>query len=61
MTATAPLKYSPYMKEMAQADTPKQANTIPLKNEWLVATNKIRHYFKEWTTANSVLKKIYCF
>ena len=38
MKAAAPLKKSLYMKEwMAQADPPKEANTVK-KNEWLVAT-----------------------
>ena len=39
MKAAAPLKKSLYMKEwMAQADPPKEANTVKKKNEWLVAT-----------------------
>ena len=38
MEAAAPLKKSLYMKEwIAQADLPKEANTVK-KNEWLVAT-----------------------
>ena len=38
MAAIAPLKNSPYMKEwMAQADPPKQANTV--KNEWSVGSS----------------------
>ena len=43
------------MKEwVAQADSPKEANT--LKNEWPETT----HYFKKWTTSSGVLKKIHC-
>ena len=26
----------------------------------LLSSNKTTHYFKEWTTASRVLKKIYC-
>ena len=63
MAATAPLKKSTYMKELiAQADLPKEANTVKKMNgqSILLSSNKTTHYFKEWTTASYVLKKIYC-
>ena len=63
MTATAPLKKSLYMKKwLAQADPPKEANTIKNMNGrlLLLSSNKTTHYFKEWTTVSGVLKKIYC-
>ena len=84
MAATAPLKKSPYMKELtAQGDPPKEANTVEKMNGQLISSLQIKrrtilkngrlqvvfwkkyivfttHYFKEWTTASCVLKKIYC-
>ena len=67
MTATAPLIKSSYMKEwMAQADPPKEANTVKKMNDrsLFISSNKKTHYFKEWTTSSgrltTVLKRIYC-
>ena len=63
MAATAPLKKSPYMKEwMAQAEPPKEANTVTKMNgpPLLLSSNKTTLYFKKWTTASVALKKIYC-
>ena len=63
MTATAPLKESPSMKEwMAQADPTKEASTVKTMNgrSLLLSSNKMTHYFKEWTNPSGVLKKIYC-
>ena len=60
MAANAPLKKSPYMKEwMAQADPPKESSTLKKVNirSLLLSSNKITHYFNEWTTAIGVLKK----
>ena len=64
MATTAPLKKSPYMKEwMAQADPPKEANTMKTMNRrsLLLSSNKAILYFKEWTTASGTLKKILYF
>ena len=55
MAATAPLNKSSHMKEwMAQADPPKEANTVKKMNDrsLLISSNKKTHYFKEWTTAS---------
>ena len=63
MAATAPLKKSPYMEKLiAQADPPKEANTVTKMNDQsiLLSSNKTTHYFKEWTTRSCFLKKIYC-
>ena len=60
MVATTPLKKSPYMKELiAQADPPKEANTVKKMNgqSILLCSNKTTHYFQEWTTVSCVLKK----
>ena len=62
MAATASLNKSPHMKEwMAQVDPPKEANMVKKMNgrSLLISSNKTTHYFKEWTTASYVLKKIY--
>ena len=61
MAATASVKKSPYIKEwMAQAAPLREASEQ--LNNWslLLSLNKITHYFKKWTTASGVLKKIYC-
>ena len=50
MAATALFKKSPNMKEwMAQADSPKETNTVKRVNGWLLllSSNKMTHYFKE--------------
>ena len=57
------VKKSSYMKELiAQADPPKETITVKEMNgqSILFSSNKTTHYFKEWTTASCVLKKIYC-
>ena len=62
MVATGLLEKSPYMKEwMAQADPPKEDCAVKKMNGrlLLLLSNKMTHYFKEWTTASGVLKKIY--
>ena len=47
---------------MSQADPPKEASTVKKMNgrSLLLSSNKMTHYFKEWTTPSGVLKKIYC-
>ena len=47
------------MDWMAQADPSRKASTV--KKWWTVANalNRATHYFKKWTTASGVLKKIY--
>ena len=63
MATTAPLKKSPSMKEwMAQADPTKEASTVKKMNgrTLILSSNKMTHYFKEWTTPSGVFKKIYC-
>ena len=48
------------MKEwMAQADPPKEASTFERMNDrlQLLFPNKMTHYFIEWTTPGSLLKK----
>ena len=55
MAASASLNKSPHMKEwMAQADPPKEANTVKKMNDrsLLISSNKKTFYFKEWTTAS---------
>ena len=46
---------------MAQAHPQKEARTFERMNgrSLLLCSNKMTHYFKEWTTASDVLKKIY--
>ena len=64
MAATDPLKIQPYMKKwMAQAFSPKKASASERINGrlQLPSSSKLTHFFKEWTTATGVLKKIYCF
>ena len=67
MAAKAPLNKSSHMKEwMAQADPPKEVNTVRKRNgqSLLISSNKKTHYLKEWMTASlrltTILKKIYC-
>ena len=63
MAATTPFKKSPHMKEwMAKADPPIETNAVKKMNDrsLLISSNKTTHYFREWTTASFVLKKIYC-
>ena len=45
---------------MARADPPKEAKTFKKMSSLslLLSLDKITHYFKEWTTASGVLKKI---
>ena len=62
MAATVSWNKSPYMKEwMAQADPPKEARTFERMTGWpqLFFSDKMAHYFIEWTTQNGILKKIY--
>ena len=50
MTATTPVKKSPYMIEwMAQATPLSEASTVKKMNDWslLLSLNKITHYFKK--------------
>ena len=43
MAATAPLKKSPYMKELtAQGDPPKEANTVEKMNGQLISSLQIK-------------------
>ena len=61
MAATASLNKSPYVKEwMAQADPPREANTVKKMNgrSLLTFSNKTTHYFKEWTAARCFEKNI---
>ena len=61
MAATASLNKSPHVKEwMAQADPPKEANTVKKMNgrSLLIFSNKTTHYFKEWTAARCFEKNI---
>ena len=46
----------------AQADPPKEANTVKKMNDQLLLlfSNKATYCFKEWTTASSILGKKYC-
>ena len=43
---------------MAQADPTREASTVKKMNEQslLCSSNKMTHYFKNWTTASGVLK-----
>ena len=53
-------KKSPSMKKwMAQGDPLKKASTVKTINvrSLLLSSNKMAHYFKEWTTPGGVLKK----
>ena len=60
MAATAPLKNLPSLKEwMVQADPQKETSTVNGPS-LLLSSNKMTHYFKEWTTSSGVLKKVYC-
>ena len=47
---------------MAQVDPLKKASTVEKMNgrSPLLSSNKMSHCFKEWRTANGVLKRIYC-
>ena len=47
---------------MDQTDPLREASTVRNMNDrlLLLSLNKITHYFKKWTTASDVLKKIYC-
>ena len=48
---------------MTHADPPKEASTVKKMNELFLihfSSNKMTYYFKEWTTASGLLKKIYC-
>ena len=50
------------MKEwMAQVDPLKEASMVKKMNSrsLLLCSNKMSHYFKEWTTRSCVLKKLY--
>ena len=61
MAATASLNKSPHVKEwMAQADPPREANTVKKMNgrSLLIFSNKTTHYFKEWTAARCLKKYI---
>ena len=63
MAASASLNKSPHMKQwMAQADPPREANTVKKMNgrSLLIFSNKTTNYFKEWTAASFVLEKLYC-
>ena len=54
---------SPNMKKwMAQADPPKEASTFERMNDrlQLLSSNRMKHYFKELTTASGLLKQIFC-
>ena len=57
------VKKSTFIKEwMTQADPPKVASITKEMNDrsLLLSSNKMTHYFKEWTTPSGVLRKIYC-
>ena len=61
MTETAPAKKSPSTKKwMAQADLSEEASTVKKMNgqSLLLSSDKMTHYFKEWTTENGALKKM---
>ena len=63
MVATPPFKKSPHMKEwLAKADLPIETNAVKKMNDrsLLISSNKTTHYFREWTNASFVLKKLYC-
>ena len=62
MAATVPWNKSTYMKEwIAQADPQKKASTFSRMNgrPQLFFSNKMTHYFIEWTTPSGLFKKIY--
>ena len=62
MAATVPLDKSTYMKEwIAQVDPPKEASTFARMNgrPKLLFSNKMTHYYLEWTTPSALLKKNY--
>ena len=62
MAATTPIKKSSQrVVWMAQAAPLREATTVKKINDrlLLLSLNKIRHYFKKWSTASGVLKKIY--
>ena len=44
---------------IAHADSPRDARTVKKNNDCLLLlfSNKMTHYFKEWTTTSGVLKK----
>ena len=44
---------------MTRADPPNEASTVKKMNGWslLLSSNKMTHYFKEWTTVCGALKK----
>ena len=44
---------------MAQGDHPKEGSMF--EQPQLLPSNKMKHTFKEWTTASGILEKIYCF
>ena len=48
---------------MAQVDPPRETSTVKKINgrSLLVSPNKMKHYLKEWTTGNGVLKKSFVF
>ena len=53
-------KKSPFMKKwMAQGHSSKEVSTVKEMNgrPLLLSSNKMAHYFKEWMTPDSVLKK----
>ena len=61
MTATASLNKSSYVNEwMAQADPPREANTVKKMNgrSLLIFSNKTTHYFKELTVARCFEKNV---
>ena len=63
MAATTLVKKSTQMTEwMAQTDPFREASTVKKMNDrsLLLSLSKVTHYFKKWTTASGVLKKIYC-
>ena len=48
-------------RRMAQGDPPKEAGTVKDMNDrsLLLSSNKMKNYFKDWTTTSGVLKRIY--
>ena len=62
MAATVPWNKLPYMKKsVAQADPPKEASTFKrIKSPpHLLFSNKMAHYFVDWTTPSGLFKEIY--
>ena len=49
-------------KSVAQADPPKEASTFKrIKGRpHLLFSNKMGHYFVDWTTPSGLFKEIYC-